>query len=66
MRRIRLAVASVLVLLLVVVHAPMQAQALVFSVFHDLFPFRTNEPGKLFLTAITLLSLAYAGRPRSR
>ena len=56
--------ATVLVLLLAVVHAPTPAQALVRSVFHDLFPFGTNEPGMLLLTGITLLSLAYAGRPR--
>jgi hypothetical protein len=53
-----------LVLLLAVVHAPSPAQALVFSMIQDFFPFGTNEPGMLFLTGITLLSLAYAGRPR--
>jgi hypothetical protein len=59
-------VASVLMLLLAVIHAPTPAQAFVLSVFHDLFPFGTNEPGILFLTGITLLSLSYAGRPRAR
>ena len=35
--------------------------------FGDLFPFgTTNEPGMLFLTGITLLSLAYLGRDSSR
>jgi hypothetical protein len=58
--------ASFLMLLLAVIHAPTPAQALVLSVFHDLFPFGTDEPGMLFLTGITLLSLSYAGRPRSR
>jgi hypothetical protein len=58
--------ASLLVLLLAVVHAPTQAQALVFSVFQDLFPFRTNEPGILLLTGIMLLSLSRLGPPRSR
>jgi hypothetical protein len=48
-------------LLLAVIHAPTQAQAVVFSVFGDLFPFGTNEPGMLFLTGVTLLSLAYVG-----
>jgi len=55
-------VAPLLLLLLAVVHAPTQAQALVFSVFGELFPFGTNEPGMLFLTGVTLLSLAYLGR----
>jgi hypothetical protein len=66
LRDISRVLASVLVILLAVVHAPTPAQALVFSVFQDLFPFGTNEPGMLFLTGITLLSLAYAGRPRTR
>jgi hypothetical protein len=60
MRRV---VASLLLLLLAVIHAPTHAQAYVFSVFGDLFPFGTNEPGMLFLTGVTLLSLAYVGRP---
>jgi hypothetical protein len=60
MRRV---VAPILLLLLAVVHAPTQAQAFVFSMFQDLFPFgSTNEPGILFLTGVTLLSLAYLGR----
>jgi hypothetical protein len=59
MRRV---VASLLLLLLAVVHAPTQAQAVVFSVFGELFPFGTNEPGMLFLTGVSLLSLAYLGR----
>ena len=64
MRRV---VATFLLLLLAVVHAPTQAQAVVFSMFADLFPFgTTNEPGMLFLTGITLLSLAYLGRGSSR
>jgi hypothetical protein len=63
MRRV---VASLLLLLLAVVHAPTQAQALMFSVFQDLFPFNTNEPSMLFLTGVALLSLAQLGRPRSR
>jgi hypothetical protein len=60
-------IASVALLLLAVVHAPSQAQALVFSVFQGLVPFSTtNEPITLFLTGIGLLSLAQLGRPRSR
>jgi hypothetical protein len=58
----RRALASILVLLLAVVHAPTQAQALVFSVFQDLFPFGANEPGMLFLTGLALLSLSQLGR----
>jgi hypothetical protein len=58
-------IASIALLLLAVVHAPSQAQALVFSVFQDLFPFSTtNEPITLILTGIGLLSLAQFGRPR--
>jgi hypothetical protein len=58
--------ASLLLLLLAIVHTPTPAQALVLSVFQDLFPFvGTNEPGMLFLTGVTLLSLATLGR-RSR
>jgi hypothetical protein len=60
-RVMRRVVASLLLLLLAVIHAPTQAQAVVFSVFGDLFPFGTNEPGMLFLTGVTLLSLAYVG-----
>jgi hypothetical protein len=55
-------VATLLVILTAVVHAPSPAQALVFSVFQELFPFGTNEPGMLFLTGLTLLVLARAGR----
>ena len=58
--------ASLALLLLAVTHAPTQAQALVFSVFGDIFPFSTNEPVMLFLTGVALLSLAQVGRPRSR
>ena len=62
MRRV---VASLLLLLLAVVHAPTQAQAVVMSMFQDLFTFgSTNEPGMLFLTGVTLLSLAHLGRTR--
>ena len=57
-------VATLLVILTAVIHAPSPAQALVFSVFQELFPFGTNEPGMLFLTGITLLALARAGRQR--
>jgi hypothetical protein len=58
--------ASLALLLLVVMHGPTQAQALVSSVFGDLFPLSTNEPAMLFLTGVALLSLAQLGRPNSR
>jgi hypothetical protein len=58
--------ASLALLLLAVMHAPTQAQALVFSVFQPFFPFTTNEPVMLLLTGVALLSLAQLGRPRSR
>jgi hypothetical protein len=56
-------VASILLLLLAVLHAPTQAQAFMLSMFHDLFPFgASSEPGMLILTGVTLLSLAHLGR----
>ena len=58
-------IASIALVLLAVVHAPTPAQALVFSVFQDLFLFNTNEPVTLVLTGAALLSLAQLGRPRS-
>jgi hypothetical protein len=60
-RVMRRVVASFVLLMLAVVLAPTQAQAFVYSVFGELFPFTTNEPGMLFLTGVTLLSLAYVG-----
>ena len=59
-------IASIALLLLAVIHAPSQAQALVFSVFGDLFPFSTNEPMTLLLTGVALLSLAHFGRSGPR
>jgi hypothetical protein len=58
----RQVLATFMVLLLAVVHAPTQAQALIFPALQELFPFGTNEPGMLFLTGIALLSLARLGR----
>ncbi len=48
-------------LLLAVVHAPTQAQALVSSLFPDIFPLATSEPAMLLLTGLALLSLASLG-----
>jgi hypothetical protein len=59
----RRAVAPLMLLLLAVLHAPTQAQALV-SFLPDFF-FSTNEPATLILTGVALLSLSQVGS-RSR
>jgi hypothetical protein len=59
-------VAPLLLLLLAVVHAPRQAQALVSSFFPDIFPLATSEPVLLLLTGLALLSLASVGSNRPR
>lgn len=63
MRRFR---SLILILLLVVVHAPSQAQALLFLDFlpTDLLPFGTNEPVMLLLTGLALIALGRIGSPR--
>jgi hypothetical protein len=53
-----------MLLLLAVLHAPTQAQALVSSFLPDFF-FSTNEPATLILTGVALLSLSQVGS-RSR
>jgi hypothetical protein len=58
----RRAMALFLVVSLAVVHTTTPAQALVFSMWQDLFPSGTNEPGLLLLTGVTLLSLSQLGR----
>jgi hypothetical protein len=58
--------APLLLLLLAVVHAPRQAQALVSSFFPDIFPLATSEPVMLFLTGLALISLASVGSNRPR
>ena len=63
MRRV---VAPVMLLLLAVVHAPTQAQALVSSFFPDIFPLATSEPVTLLMTGAALLSLASVGTSRQR
>jgi hypothetical protein len=63
MRRI---VTLLLLLMLAVVHAPRQAQALVSSFFPDIFPLATSEPVMLLLTGLALLSLASVGSQRPR
>jgi hypothetical protein len=59
-------VAPLLLLLLAVVHAPRQAQALVSSFFPDIFPLATSEPVMLLLTGLALISLASVGSNRPR
>jgi hypothetical protein len=61
----RRALAPLMLLLLAVVYAPTQAQALVFSLFPDIRPLASSEPVMLLLTGLALLTLASAGRPRS-
>jgi len=58
----RRAVALVMLLSLVVLHAPSSAQALMSSFLPDLFPLGTSEPAMLLLTGIALLSLARLGK----
>jgi hypothetical protein len=63
MRRV---VASLVLLLVAIAHAPTPAQALVFSMFQDILPFGiTSEPISLFLTGLALLSLAQLGHRRA-
>ena len=62
MRRV---VASFMLLLVAIAHAPTPAQAIVFSVLQSL-PFGiTSEPISLFLTGLALLSLAQLGHRRA-
>jgi len=62
----RKVVAPVMLLLMAVVHAPTNAQALVSSFFPDIFPLATSEPATLLLTGLALLSLASVGSTRHR
>jgi len=55
-----------MLLLVVIVHTPTPAQALVLSMFQDIFPFGiTSEPVSLFLTGLALLSLSQLGHRRT-
>jgi hypothetical protein len=61
----RRALAPVMLLVLAVLHAPTQAQAVVFSLLPDILSFgTTSEPAMLFMTGIALLSLAAVGTRR--
>ncbi len=53
-------------LLLLFVHVPAQAQALVRSFLPDFLPIATSEPTTLIVTGVALLSLAQIGARRSR
>jgi hypothetical protein len=56
--------ALVMVLLLAVLHTPLNAQALMSSLLSDFFPFGSGEPAMLFLTGVALLSLSRIGTRR--
>ena len=62
----RKGLAAVMLLLLAVVHAPGSAQALVFSLFPDIFAFDAHEPMVLLVTGAALFTLAQVGRSRAR
>jgi hypothetical protein len=62
----RRGVAAVPLLLLAIVHAPGSAQALVYSLFPDLFPPAASEPIVLLVTAAALFTLSQVGRGRAR
>jgi hypothetical protein len=62
----RKVIAPVTLLLIAIIHGPTQAQALVSSLFPNVFPLAASEPAVLFLTGMALLSLSSVGRGRSR
>ena len=62
----RKAIAPVTLLLIAIIHGPTQAQALVSSLFPNVFPLATSEPAVLVLTGLALLSLSSVGRGRAR
>ena len=62
----RKVLAPVVLLFLAMVHAPTHAQALVSSIFPDIFPLAASEPAMLVLTGLALLSLASVGSTRHR
>jgi hypothetical protein len=59
-------IAPLMLLLLAIIHGPTQAQALVSSLFPNVFPLATSEPAMLLLTGFALLSLSSVGRGRTR
>ncbi|HEV8585430.1 MAG TPA: hypothetical protein VGT02_10730 [Methylomirabilota bacterium] len=62
----RKVIAPALLLLLAVLHAPTNAQALVSSLFPNVFPLAASEPGTLVLTGLALIGLSSVGRGRAR
>jgi hypothetical protein len=62
----RKVIAPAMLLLLAVLHGPTQAQALVSSLFPNVFPLANSEPAMLFFTGLALLSLSSLGRGRPR
>jgi hypothetical protein len=62
----RKVIGPVTLLLIAVIHGPTQAQALVSSLFPNVFPLATSEPAMLLLTGLALLSLSSVGRGRVR
>jgi len=64
---VRRLISAVMLLLLAVLHAPTQAQALFFDFLPaDLFQLGSSEPVTLLITGIALLSLARVGLSSSR
>jgi hypothetical protein len=53
-------------LLLIVLHAPTQAQAVVFSLFPDFLALNGSQPAVLFVTGVSLILLANFGPARRR
>lgn len=62
----RKVVAPLMLLMLAMVHAPTQAQALVSSFFPDIFPLAASEPVMLLVTGLALLGLASVASSRPR
>ena len=58
----RKAVAVTMLLVLAVLHAPSSAQAVMSSLWPDLFPLGTSEPAVLLLTGVALLSIRRLSR----
>jgi hypothetical protein len=58
----RRAAAIVMILVLAVLHAPSSAQALMSSLWPDLFSLGTSEPVVLLMTGVVLLSFRRLSR----
>jgi hypothetical protein len=62
----RTVLVSFIWLLLLVLHAPTQAQAVVFSLFPEFLAFNASEPAMLVLTGTALIVLARIGVSKRR